>query len=201
VPGYETSHLTNGGIVTLGLIQVAENASRSSWCASLPCSTGTMSLRESDVMKTDPKASTRSRAAGQRAQHSGAVFLVIASLLGVLLLLVDFEKEQLDLHEQTQAPLTEAAMILSETYDKEKVLMEKLRAVHNRLNLAIRLLDQAEQLDPGDKRQIGTLQARLRELDDTDRMRKMEPQALQSAYQDLTEQLNALASKLAGTTP
>jgi len=148
-------------------------------------------------MSTDPKPSTNRTEGGQRALRTGAGLVVVALLLGTLLLLVDFEKELPDFYEPARAPITEAARILSETYAEEKELVQQLHMVHSRLDHAIALLGQAERLDPTDKRQIETLQVRLRALEDPNRMLKTDPKALQSAYHELTEQLNALTDKLA----
>jgi len=148
-------------------------------------------------MTTDPKPSTNRRDGRQRALRGGAAFLAVALLVGGLLLLVDFEEERPDYYEPARVPITEAATILSETYAEEKELVQQLQIVHNRLDHAIGLLGQAEQLDPADKRKIETLQVRLRALGDSDRMLKTDPKALQRAYHELTEQMNFLAKQLA----
>ena len=148
-------------------------------------------------MTTDPKPSTNSNISGRQALRGGAALVAVALLLGGLFLLVDFEKERPDFYESARVPITEAEVILSETYAEEKELLQQLQTVHARLDHAIGLLGQAERLAPADKRQIETLQVRLRALEDSDRTLKTNPKALQRAYHELTGQLNALAEKLA----
>ena len=107
-------------------------------------------------MTTDSKPST-GNAGGRRGLHGGAALLVVALILGVLLLLVDFREERPDYQESARVPLTEAARALEESYDDESLLLENFKTVHERLNSAIALLGQAERLDPEDKRQIEVL--------------------------------------------
>jgi len=148
-------------------------------------------------MSIDPQRNRDLRVRRQRALRNGAAFLAVAVLVGALLLLVDFGKERPDLYEPARAPLTEATMILSETYGEEKELMDKLQMVHSRLENAIALLGKAERLDPEDKRQIKLLQDRLRALENKGEVRLIDPQALQRTYRDLTDRMNGLAHKLA----
>lgn len=154
-------------------------------------------MRESSTVVIEPKPGTNRNARGQQALRGGATLLVVALLLGGLLLLVDFEQERPDFYQPARAPLTDAAMILSETYAEEKELVQRLQTVRSRLDNAIALLGRAKRLDPEDKRQIETLQVQLRALEDTDRMLSTDPKSLRRAYRDLMDQLNALADKLA----
>jgi predicted nucleic acid-binding Zn-ribbon protein len=147
-------------------------------------------------MTTDYKPGTSRSARGRWALRVGAALPAVVMLLGVLFLLVDLEKEQPDFYQPARAELTEAATILSQTYAEEKELFQQLRPVHTRLDDAIALLGRAERLDPEDKRRIETLQARLRALEDTDRMLSTDPKDLLRAYRELTDQLNDLAMKL-----
>jgi uncharacterized protein HemX len=146
---------------------------------------------------TDPKPSTNRSTGGQGALRGGAAFLMVVLLLGGLFLLVDFTQERPDYYQPARAPITEASMILSETYSEAKELVQRLQRLHNRLDNTLALLGQAERLDPADERKIVAMQGRLRALEDTDRMLATDPEALQRAYHDLTEQLNGLARKLA----
>jgi DNA repair exonuclease SbcCD ATPase subunit len=147
-------------------------------------------------MVIEPKPAANRNAHTRQVLRGGAALLVVAILLGGLLLLVDFEEERPDFYQPARAPLTDAAMILSETYAEEKELAQKLQTVHSRLDDAIALLDRAERLDPEDKRQIETLQVQLRALEDTDRLLSTDPKSLQRTYRNLVEQINALADKL-----
>jgi hypothetical protein len=160
-------------------------------------STSTMSISKTYAMTTDPEPTSDRNAGSQRALRGGLALFVVALLLAGLLLLVDFEKERPNYYVPARAPITEAATILSETYAEEKELVQLLQTVHNRLDQAISLLGRAERLDAVDKRQIETLRVRLQTLEDADRMRSTDAKDLKRAYQDLTEQLNALAEKLA----
>lgn len=148
-------------------------------------------------MVVEPKPGTNRNVHSRQILRGGAALLVVALLLGGMLLLVDFEEERPDFYQPARAPLTDAAMILSETYAEERELVQKLQAVHSRLDNAIALLDRAERLDPEDKRKIETLQVQLRALEDTDRMLSTDPKSLQRTYRDLVKQINALAEKLA----
>ena len=151
-------------------------------------------------MTTDSKPST-GNAGGRRGLHGGAALLVVALILGVLLLLVDFREERPDYHESARVPLTEAARALEETYDDESLLLQNFETVHERLNSAIALLGQAERLDPEDKRQIEVLEGKLRGLEDPGKILDKSPKALKQAYDDLTRQLEALAKKLESRHP
>jgi len=148
-------------------------------------------------MTVDRKPGPSHSPDGQRALRGGAALVVVALFLGGLLLLIDFEKEGPDFYESARVPLSEATEILSQAYGEEEELADKLRAVHSRLDNAIALFGQAEQLDPEDKRQIETLRMRLRALENDDRLLASDPKNLQRAYHELTEQLSALANKLA----
>jgi hypothetical protein len=160
------------------------------------CTTTTALMQETYAMTKEPRLSTNSSGTVQRALRGGTALLVVALLLGGLLLLVDFEEERPDFYAPARVPITEAATILSETYAKEKGLVQQLQSVHGRLDHAIALLGRAERLDPTDKRQIESLQVQLRALEDTDRTLLADPQARKHAYRDLTEQLHALAEKM-----
>jgi len=148
-------------------------------------------------MAIDSKPGTKRNAGARQALLGGAALLTVALLLGGMLLLVDFEEERPNFYQPARAPLTEATAILSETYAENKELLRHLERVHNRLDHAIALLGRAEGLDPEDKRQIATLQVRLQALEDPDRMLSTDSKDLQRTYRELTEQLNALADKLA----
>ena len=148
-------------------------------------------------MIVDPKPNKDRSADRQRALRSGAAILVVVLFLGGLILLVDFADKRPDFYQPARSPITEAVLILSETYGEEKELLKKLGRVHRQLENAIALLGQAERLAPEDKQQIETLRMRLQALEDIDFAPDTDPRALQRTYQDLTEQLSALAENLA----
>jgi len=148
-------------------------------------------------MATDSKPAENNSTNAQRALRGGAALLAVALLVGGLLLLVDFEKERPDFYESARIPLTEASRILSETYSEEKELMQSLQTVHSRLDHAIELFGQAEQLDPEDKRQIETLRVRIQALENSNELLETDPETLQRTYHELTKELNALANRLA----
>jgi septal ring factor EnvC (AmiA/AmiB activator) len=157
-------------------------------------------MQEICTMTTESKPST-GNAGRRRGLRGGAALLVVALLLGVLLLLVDFREERPDYQESARVPLTEAARALEESYEDESLLLENFKTVHERLNSAIALLGQAERLDPEDKRQIEVLEGKLRELEDPGKVLDKSPKALKQAYDDLTRQLEALAKKLENRQP
>lgn len=148
-------------------------------------------------MIIDPKPN-RDRSVGrQTALRSGAALVVIVLFLGGLILLVDFAEKRPDFYQPARSPLTEAVLILSETYGEEKELLKKLRRVHSHLENAVALLGEAERLAPEDEQQIEALRMRLLALEDIDLAPDTDPEALQRTYQDLTKQLGGLAKKLA----
>jgi septal ring factor EnvC (AmiA/AmiB activator) len=157
-------------------------------------------MQEICTMTTDPKPST-GNTDGRRGLRGSATLLVVALLLGVLLLLVDFREEPSNYYESARVPITEAARALEESYDDENLLLQNFKTVHERLNSAIALLGQAERLDPEDKRQIEVLEGKLRGLEDPSKILDKSPKDLKRAYHELTGQLEALARKLENRQP
>jgi len=132
----------------------------------------------------------------QAVRRGGTALVLVALLSGAWFLLTDLEEGRPNFYEPARAPLLDAAMILSDSSAAESDLGQELQMLHRRLDDAIRLLGQAQRLDPQDKRQIDTVQSRLRVLRAAERMAATDPATLQRAYRGLAEQLNTLAKKL-----
>jgi hypothetical protein len=136
------------------------------------------------------------RGGAQRALRSSVALVLVAIILGGAYLVFDLNNERPNFYQPARGAITDAAMILSETYNSEKDLIEKYQSVHKQLESAIALLDKAEKLDPDDQRQIETLQIRLRALENGERMLTTQPDELKRTYHELIEQMHTLAHQL-----
>jgi hypothetical protein len=147
-------------------------------------------------MAADSRPRTPPTGPGRAWLRNGTELLIVALLLGAMVVVLDLCGERPDYYQPARGAITDAALILSETYGTEKELLSKFQAVHRHLEDAIALLDRAERLDPADKRRIATLRVRLQALEDPDRMTTEDPEEMHRSYHSLMEQLNALAHKL-----
>jgi hypothetical protein len=148
-------------------------------------------------MASDPESNPNTSDSSRPWLRSGAAFLVIALALGTLFLFLDLYGERPDLFEPARGAISDAAMILSQTYSDEQDLIDRFQTVHRQLEKVIALLDRAKRLDPADRREIETLRVRLQALENPSRMVSDDPERLKHSYHELIEQLNALADRLA----
>jgi len=160
-----------------------------------------LNRREDFAVATFPNPGKKGKTAGRRALRGGAALAIVAMLAGSLYLVAGFEQGRPNFYQPARAPLIDTAIILSEIDAEEEELGGKFQTLHSRLDDAIALLDQAERLDPEDKRQIATMQMRLLALEKTERMASTYPATLERTYRRLTEQLNTLARRLEQRPP
>jgi len=98
--------------------------------------------------------------------------------------------------EPLQAPartaLVNAQQHLSMSFSHERELVDQASAAHRELSETLNLLAQAKRAEPAMQAQIDTLRARLAKLGDDARLESMAPGALNQAYRELSDRIEAL---------
>jgi hypothetical protein len=150
-------------------------------------------------MPTKEKQQIQSRGSKKSRRYRPSPFVVVILVVGAFLLLAGLFRDRPNFDAPGRSILSKAELRLAESYNDEKILVDKLHKMHSNLDKVIQLLTQAEQLDQADKQIIETIRKRLQALENPDKLAATNPDSLHQAYKEMMDTLSQLTRKLKKT--
>lgn len=129
-------------------------------------------------------------------RQRSVILIIVVLLLAGIYLIFGRNGEHPDYYQPARSSITYAEVILSETYNEEKTLLQQLQIVHQHLDQVIALLGKAEKLDPADQKKLGALREKLQDLESQNIMSANLDDVKQN-YDSILRELQALTQKSA----
>lgn len=128
----------------------------------------------------------------RRGLRNARAFLLIALVVGVVLLVFEFQDDTRVVDDPALEALLKAQSHLAQSYGPEQDILSQSQVAHRELRAAIGLLAAAEQADPATTEKIEEVRISLEALESERDFEGMTSKELQARYHKLRAELEAL---------